>query len=111
MNIGNFHVDHKHNPNFQIRWKTHTKPATLALSKIKRGVYIMNFDVVIEVKKRSHRSWINLKNAAKKEIGLPYSFSTSKVENSSSSYLRRAMKDSNLSASEILAEIEKRKLA
>ena len=71
----------------------------------------MKFDAVVDVKSKSHRSWENLKNAAKKEIGLPYHFGTSKVESSSSSYLQRAKKESGLSALEILSEIESQNLA
>lgn len=71
----------------------------------------MEFDAVIAVRNRSHRSWVNLLNACKKELGLPFHFSTPKVESSSTSYLRTAIKESGLRAAEILAEIEKRNLA
>lgn len=71
----------------------------------------MNFDPVIAVKNRSHRSWINLKNGALKELGQPYYFGTPKVEASSLAYLRTAVNESGLTVLEILKEIERRNLA
>ena len=70
-----------------------------------------SFDAVINVKQRSHRSWSNIKNAVFKNMGLPYHFSTQKVASSSTSYLDTAIKESGMSAAEILHEIEQRGLA
>ncbi len=68
------------------------------------------FEKVENVKNRSHRSWVNFKNAAQKELGLPYCFGTPKVESCSTSYLNTAMNESGMSAAEILEEIDKRRL-
>ena len=69
-----------------------------------------DFEKVVNVKNRSHRSWINLWNAARKELNLSFLFGTDKVEASSKSYLKTAMRESNLTAMEILEEIESRSL-
>jgi hypothetical protein len=69
------------------------------------------FYAVEAVRKRSKRSWVNYKNAALKELGLPYHFGTPKVESCSTSYLKTAMSESGLSAADILYEIESRDLA
>ena len=68
------------------------------------------FNAVIDVKKRSHRSWINFHNAALKEVGRPYYFGTIDVERCSTSYLNKAISESGLSAMDILHEIENRNL-
>ena len=68
------------------------------------------FEKVVAVKQQSHRSWKNLYAAANKELGLPYSFSTDKVEEFSMYYLSEAVDKSGLTVSEIKAEIEKRGL-
>ena len=44
-----------------------------------------DFEKVVNVKNRSHRSWINLWNAARKELNLSSRFGTEKVEASSKS--------------------------
>ena len=68
------------------------------------------FDKVIEVKQKSHRSWNNLYAAANKALGLEYSFGTEKVEKTSETYLNIAARESGLTIAEIRAEIERRKL-
>lgn len=69
-----------------------------------------SFDYVIVERIRSHRSWVNFWNAARKELGLSYFFGTPKVEASSSSRLKKAMYDSNMTAAQIMHEIERRGL-
>lgn len=68
------------------------------------------FDKVIEVKRKSHRSWNNFYAAANKALGLEYSFGTKKVEKSSEAYLDTAVRESGMAITEIRAEIERRKL-
>ena len=68
------------------------------------------FDKVIAIKQRSHRSWNNFHAAASKQLGLPYSFGTDKVERTSEFYLNTAIKESGMTAVEIRTEIERRKL-
>ena len=63
------------------------------------------------VKRASHRSWVNFKNAALKELGRPYEFGTEKVERTSGSYLAKAMDASGLNAAQILEQIESQTLA
>lgn len=68
------------------------------------------FEKVIDVRKRSHRSWINFYAAACKQLGLAYTFGTDKVERVSGSYLNTAVRESGMSILEIKEEIEKRDL-
>ncbi len=68
------------------------------------------FDKVIVIKQRSHRSWNNFHAAASKQLGLPYSFGTDKVERTSESYLNTAIEESGMTVAEIRTEIERRNL-
>ncbi|MCI5927494.1 MAG: hypothetical protein MRZ73_02995 [Pseudoflavonifractor capillosus] len=68
------------------------------------------FEKVIEIKQKSHRSWNNFYAAANKALGLGYSFGTKKVEKSSETYLDIAVRESGMTIGEIRAEIERRKL-
>lgn len=69
-----------------------------------------DFNAVIEVKKRSHRSWKNFRQAAYYELGLDSEFGTPKVSSNSRSYLNTASTESGLSIREILTERDKRNL-
>jgi len=68
------------------------------------------FEIVVDVKRKAKRSWKNLLNAAYGELGMPNDFGTKKVANSSISYLKKAIHESGLNASEIIREITQRKL-
>ena len=70
----------------------------------------IRFEKVIDVRKRSHRSWVNFYAAACKQLGLDYSFGTAKVERVSESYLNTAVRESGMSILEIKEEIENRGL-
>ena len=66
------------------------------------------FYIIEEIRRKSKRSWKNIYQAARKEIGADYEFGTGKVEASSTSILRKMVNESGMSGVEIMNESEKR---
>ena len=70
----------------------------------------IRFEIVEAAKHTSHRSWINLRNAIYCNSGLPCKFSTDDVKRTSIGWLRKIVKDSGMRESDILTEMDRRRL-